>query len=115
MSFITIEDIPLLEDVQVEQAQVDEANLFVERVLISKGINPQEVDPQNPHLKELAKSYAIYRTYLLKHTDRDSPYLEKAKELEKEIKRLSESISAEMLGISRTSGKSFATFRIQRG
>jgi len=114
MNFINLSDIPQSVDVEVEQQQVDEANAYVERLLISKGIAPSQVDPSNKHLKLLAVNYALYRAYLLYHRDKDSPYLDKAKELEKEIQKLEQQINSELLGISSSGGRTFGSFRIQR-
>ncbi len=113
--FITLADIPQSLDVEVEQSQIDEANAYVSRFLLSKGIDPSQVDTQNPHLKQLAITYALYKAYLLFHRDKESPYLEKAKELEKELQRLESQITSEVLGISSSSGKTFGVFKIQRG
>lgn len=113
MSYITLSDIPQV-DVRIDQTQIEEANAYIDRVLSSKGIDPTQVDPQNPHLKQLAINYALYRAYLLQHTDKESPYLEKAKELMREIERLEKEISSELLGIESKSGRSFGSFQIGR-
>ena len=115
MSFLTLNDIPPnITDVTIDPEQIEEANLYVQRVLISRGIDPSQVDPQNPHLKKLALSYALYRSYLVKHAGQDSVYLEKAKEIKKDLEELEKSITPELLGIESSTGKSFGTFRIRR-
>ena len=81
MSFLTLSDIPPnITDVTIDPEQIEEANLYVQRVLISRGIDPSQVDQNNPRLKKLALFYALYRSYLVKHAGQDSVYLDKAKD-----------------------------------
>ena len=115
MNFLTPDDIPPnITDVTIDPEQIEEANLYVQRILTSKGIDPSQVDPQNPHLKKLALSYALYRSYIVKHAGQDSVYLEKAKEIKKDLQELEKSITPELLGIESSAGKSFGTFHIGR-
>lgn len=117
MEFITLADIPTDEIVQVEQEEVDEANRYTERVLIQKGI-PITTDLQNNiHLKDLAKTYAIYRAFLKRYTTtgNESEYGVKLKYYEKLLKDLENSITKETLRISTDTNPTFGTFQIGRG
>jgi len=102
-------------DVEVTQQCVDEANSYVERVLLARGIDPAQIDPNNEHLKELAKTYALYKCYLYSYRDGGSPYKEKADQLYKLLKDLEKQLTPEVLGIESQTGHSFGVFRIQRG
>lgn len=117
MEFITLSDIPADELVQIEQAEIDEANRYVERVLLQKGI-PITIDLQtNIHLKDLAKTYAIYRAFLKKYTTtgNENEYGIKLKHYEKLLKDMENSISKETLGITDETTSIFGTFKIGRG
>ena len=117
MEFITLSDIPVDELVQIEQTEIDEANRYVERVLLQKGI-PITIDLQNNiHLKDLAKTYAIYRAFLKKYTStgNENEYGVKLKYYEKLLKDIESSITKETLGITDQTTLIFGTFKIGRG
>jgi len=117
MDFITLSDIPVDELIQIEQAEIDEANRYVERVLFQKGI-PITIDLQtNIHLKDLAKTYAIYRAFLKRYssTGSENEYGIKLKYYEKLLKDIESSITKETLGIQDETTSVFGTFKINRG
>ncbi len=117
MEFITLADIPADEIVQIEQEEIDEANRYVERVLIQKAI-PITADLQNNiHLKDLAKTYAVYRAFLKRYTStgNENEYGVKLKYYEKLLKDMENSITKETLGITDETTSIFGTFKIGRG
>lgn len=117
MEFITLADIPNDELIQIEQEEIDEANRYVERVLFQKGI-PITADLQsNIHLKDLAKTYAIYRAFLKRYssTGNENEYGIKLKYYEKLLKEIENSITKETLGITDNTTSIFGTFNIGRG
>ncbi len=117
MEFITLADIPNDELIQIEQTEIDEANRYVERVLLQKSI-PITADLQNNiHLKDLAKTYAIYRAFLKRYSSsgNENEYGVKLKYYEKLLKEMENSITKETLGITDPSNTVFGTFKLNRG
>jgi len=114
MEFVTIADFEET-DVEVRPQCIDEANSYIERLLRARGIDPAKVDPTNKHLKELAKTYTLYKCYLYSYRNEESPYKEKADQFAKLLKELENQLTPEVLGISTLTGNSFGVFRIQRG
>ena len=117
MEFITLTDISTDEIIQVDQEEVDEANRYTERVLIQKGIPITAELQSNIHLKDLAKTYAIYRAFLKRYTStgNENEYGVKLKYYEKLLKDMENSITKETLGITDETTSIFGTFKIGRG
>jgi len=117
--FISIED---FEDspVSVDEKAIERGNLYVERVLSKLGILSSQFSQlkDNPHLKELARTYALYVTVIDYYTGdgNESEYNEKVKAYKELLKNIESSITLESLGIT-TGGTSvgFASFPIRRG
>lgn len=117
MEFITLADIPADEIVQIEQEEIDEANRYVERVLTKKGIDITTDLKENIHLKDLAKTYAVYRAFLKRYTTtgNENEYGVKLKYYEKLLKDIEDAITKETLGIADKTTSTFGTFHIGRG
>ncbi|NPA54066.1 MAG: hypothetical protein GXO21_05295 [Aquificae bacterium] len=117
MEFITLLDIPTDELIQIEQSEIDEANRYVERVLFQKGIPLTPELQDNMHLKDLAKTYAIYRAFLKRYsaTGNENEYGIKLKHYEKLLKDIENSITKETLEITSETTSVFGTFKIGRG
>ena len=114
MDFITLSDFGET-DVEILPQCIEEANSYIERILKARGIDPTTVDSNNKHLKELAKTYTLYKCYLYAYRNEESPYKEKAEQFAKLLKELESQLTPEVLGISTSVGNSFGVFRIQRG
>jgi thymidylate synthase len=114
MDFVTLSDFEET-DVEIRSQCIEEANSYVERILKARGIDPSTVDTRDKHLKELAKTYALYKCYLYSYRDENSPYKEKADQFGKLLKELENQLTPELLGIETSTGNSFGAFRIQRG
>lgn len=117
MEFITLADIPNDELIQVEQSEIDEANRYVERMLVKKSIPVAHELQNNPHLKDLAKTYAIYRAFLKRYssTGNENEYAVKIKYYEKLLKEIEDSITREILFPISEEATIFGTFRLSRG
>ena len=115
--FITLEDFET-SPISVDQEAVSRANLYVERFLSKLGVSASLFPElkENPHLKELAKTYALYITVVDYYTGdgNESEYDEKVKNYRELLKEIEASITLQSLGLSTTS-EGYATFPLHRG
>jgi len=118
--FLTVEDFAN-SPVTVDEEAVKRANLYVERFLAKLGVSPTLFPElkENPHLKELAKVYALYVTVVDYYTGdgSESEYNEKVKAYKELLKKLEDSITLESLGLTDPTAPSvgYASFPIRRG
>ena len=116
--FITLDDLEG-SSVSVDEKTVERANLHVERLLAKLGVSsslfPELKD--NPHLKELARVYALYVTVIEYYTGdgNESEYNEKVKAYRELLKNLEDSITLKSLGLENPTTLGYASFPIRRG
>jgi len=120
VNFITFSDFPENCEPTVEEPHIEKANLYVERVLAKLGISVSLFPSlkNNPHLKELAKTYATYIALLEYYTAsrKENEYDSKVKHYRDLLKELENSLTLEILGISENGHVSaFSSFPIMRG
>jgi len=119
IEFITADDLAD-SSVSVDEKAVKRANLYVERFLSKLGV-PATLFPElkdNPHLKELAKVYALYVSVVDYYTGNgnESEYNEKIKAYKELLKNTEDSITLEALGLTDTTPTTgYASFPIRRG
>jgi len=117
--FLTLEEVEN-SPVSVDKEAVDRANLYVERFLSKLGVSPS-LFPElkdNPHLKELARAYALYVTVVDYYTGdgNESEYNEKVKAYKELLKTTENSITLESLGLTEPNASvGYASFPIRRG
>jgi uncharacterized membrane protein len=116
--FISLEDFEG-SSVSVDEKTIERANLYVERILAKLGVSsslfPELKD--NPHLKELARVYALYVTVIEYYTGdgNESEYNEKVKAYRELLKNLEDSITLKSLGLENPTTLGYASFPIRRG
>jgi len=118
--FVKLEDFEG-SSVSVDEKTVERANLYVERFLAKLGV-PSTLFPElkdNPHLKELARVYALYVTTVDYYTGdgNESEYNEKVKAYRELLKNTENSITLESLGLTDPTSPDvgYASFPIRRG
>lgn len=99
--------------VVVQETDLQEADNYIDNLLLSKGIDPSTVVLPNDTLRLLAVYYATYRALIRESTFEDTVLLEKAKLYEKLYKEKTEQVRADTLGVAGSA--TFTGDRVGRG
>ncbi len=98
------------------QDNMEEADVYVDGVLWSRGINPADVILPNAQLKVLAVAWAIRLAAMQGATGADSPLLDKAEKYKANAKLLESQITRESLGLAAVTGAGgYGTVVLGRG
>lgn len=105
-------------DVMIEmiESYLVDADTFIDMKLFDRGIVPDDLDLPIRLLTQIAVNYAKRLACIEQARDENSPLIPKAREYEKTIKMLLDSLTAEALGIVTPAGSSgYFSFDIGRG
>ena len=97
----------------VTDADLQEADNYVDNLLKQKGVDPADLTLPNETLKLLAVYYATYRALIREAVHEDSVLIDKAKQYEKLYREKAEQVTAETLGV--TGSATFTASRVGRG
>jgi hypothetical protein len=101
--------------VTVTQANVEEADVYVDGELWAHGINPADVMLPNARLKTLAVTWAIRLAAIQGAIGENSPLIDKAKEYQKTADLLAKQITRESLGLSVATSSGYGSITLGRG
>lgn len=103
--------------VTVSQANLEEADVYVDGVLWERGINPADIVLPNARLKTLAATWAVRLASIQGAIGENSPLIAKAREYQKTAELLARQITRESLGIAVVSGSGsgYGTVTLGRG
>lgn len=102
--------------VTVEDADLQQADVYVDGVLWERGINPADVLLPNDRLRTLAVTWAIRLAAIQGATGDNSPLFDKAKEYQKTADLLAGQITRESLGLAAPAGSGgYGTVTLGRG
>jgi hypothetical protein len=102
--------------VTVSQANVDEADVYVDGVLWERGINPDDVTLPHARLTALAATWAIRLAAIQGALFDNSLLMDKAKAYQKTAELLARQITRESLGLAAVAGSGgFGTVTLGRG
>ena len=95
---------------------MESADVYVDGVLWSRGIDPADVTLPNAQLKTLAVTWAIRLAAISGNMGENSPLVSKSREYEKNAGILAGQITRESLGLAAVSGSGgYGTVVIGRG
>ncbi len=98
------------------QDNMEEADVYVDGVLWSRGINPADVTLPNAQLKVLAVTWAIRLASIQGAVGENSPLIDKAIEYQKTAGLLASQITRESLGFTAPAGSGgYGTVTLGRG
>jgi len=102
--------------VTVTQANVEDADVYVDGVLWERGIDPADVTLPNDRLKTLAATWAIRLAGIQGAMSDNSLLMDKAKEYQKTAELLAKQITRESLGLAAVAGSGgYGTVTLGRG
>lgn len=100
--------------VTVTQANVEEADVYVDGVLWERGIDPDLITLPNARLKTLAVHWAIRLAAIQGAIGENSPLIDKANAYQKTASLLANQITRESLGVSVSGSSGYATVTLGR-
>ncbi|MGZ8171808.1 MULTISPECIES: hypothetical protein [Methylobacter] len=101
--------------VTVTQANVEEADVYVDGELWAHGINPADVTLPNARLKTLAVTWAIRLAAIQGAIGDNSLLMDKAKEYQKTADLLARQITRESLGLAVAASAGYGSITLGRG
>lgn len=107
--YAQLSDVPD-EGINVVESDLLEADNYIDNLLISKGVNPEEVQGSDT-VKLLAVYYALYRACIREAVNEDSVFLEKAKYYEKLYKSKEEQLKEKLSAVKNVP---FYSVRLER-